>query len=254
MKTATLLSILLIPARGQGHLRSSSRNLSSSTNSTSSNDGMLSLVLGEDSNEITTDDGSSDVTRTANRSQNDSCPSDQRAVVIQIKTDLFGWETSWVLKGNGVTKRSPSYESNKVYTHEYCLDIGMYQFIMKDKFNDGLKNGGYYKVFVQDDQSGYRVAVAGTEFGFKETHQIDVGQTEFGMTERDALYLEAHNKRRMEWHAKYGKEYVPLRWSQGLKDSSMEYATKLLDTCTTGTPQHDPVSSCHAVFVLFRMK
>lgn len=31
--------------------------------------------------------------------------------------------------------------------------------------------------------------------------------------------------------------------SQGLKDSSMEYAIKLLDTCTTGTPEHDPVSN-----------
>jgi hypothetical protein len=33
--------------------------------------------------------------------------------------------------------------------------------------------------------------------------------------------------------------------SQGLKDSSMEYAIKLLDTCTTGTPEHDPVSNVY---------
>ena len=230
-------------------------------------DSIHSLVLDGLSDRIATDDGSSNVTKARKRSTTKSCLSDQRSVVIQIKTDMFGWETSWVLKGNGVTKRSPVYDSNELYTHKYCLDRGIYRFTMKDKFNDGLKNGGYYKVFVHDGQSGYRVAVAGVEFGFKETYQIDVGQIDVGqidvgqvdvgrtdidqpdngLTERDALYLEAHNKRRMEWHTKYDKDYIPLKWSQGLKDSSMKYATKLLETCTTGTPQHDPVSLGHTV-------
>jgi hypothetical protein len=35
------------------------------------------------------------------------------------------------------------------------------------------------------------------------------------MTDRDKAYLVAHNKRRMEWHAYYGKQYVPLKWSRG---------------------------------------
>ncbi|KAL7505987.1 hypothetical protein ACHAXN_003355 [Cyclotella atomus] len=236
MKTSVLLSTLLFSAvRVEGHLRSSGRSLSNG-NSTLSNDGLTSLIFEDDQSDSNASDDSivtSNNTRT--RSTND-CSSGQRELIIKIKTDMFGWETSWVLKGNGVTKRSPSYESNQEYTHQYCLNIGMYRFTMKDLFEEF---NGYYKVFVQD-ANGYRVAVAGTNFGSKVQHIIDVGQTESVMTERDVLYLEAHNTRRMDWHARYNKEYVPLRWSQGLKDSSMEYAIKLLDTCTTGTPDHDP--------------
>lgn len=43
----------------------------------------------------------------------------------------------------------------------------------------------------------------------------DVGRTEASMTDRDKAYLVAHNKRRMEWHAYYEKQYVPLKWSRG---------------------------------------
>jgi hypothetical protein len=211
MKSTVFLSTIILSAvRGQGHLRSSSRNLSDSTNSTASNDGLFSLGFDYEQNDLpNTDDGSNNVTRT--RSTN-GCSSNQRELVIKIKTDNFGWETSWLLKGNGVTKQSPSYDSQQEYTHNYCLGVGMYQFTMKDKFKDGI-NGGYYKVLVQDGQSGYRVAVTGSDFvGFKKTYQIDVGQTESLMTDRDALYLEAHNTRRMDWHARYNKEYVPLKW------------------------------------------
>ena len=59
----------------------------------------------------------------------------------------------------------------------------------------------------------------------------DVGQTESTMTDRDKAYLVAHNKRRIDWHARYNKEYIPLKWSAGLKESSLEYAKELLDTC-----------------------
>jgi hypothetical protein len=84
------------------------------------------------------------------------------------------------------------------------------------------------------------LAVKGSSFESKKSHVIDVGQMESTMTERDALYLEAHNTRRKDWHTRYNKEYVHLKWSQGLKDSSMKYAIKLLDTCLTDTPRHDP--------------
>jgi hypothetical protein len=83
------------------------------------------------------------------------------------------------------------------------------------------------------------------------------------MTDRDKAYLIAHNKRRIEWHARYNKAYVPLKWSKGeymslfvrnfflrtssypppsalgLRDLSKEYAIKLLDTCRTGLPEHE---------------
>ena len=36
------------------------------------------------------------------------------------------------------------------------------------------------------------------------------------MTERDILYLEAHNTRRKEWHESNNVSYVPLVWSHQL--------------------------------------
>ena len=99
---------------------------------------------------------------------------------------------------------------------------------------------GYYSIEVQNDDGSWREAVRGSEFESSKIHVIDVGQTESMMTDRDAGYLVAHNKRRMEWHARYSKEYVPLKWSNGLKLLSKTYAVALLDTCQTGSPKHDP--------------
>ena len=61
----------------------------------------------------------------------------------------------------------------------------------------------------------------GAAFQGSKVHVLDVGKTESTMSSRDKEYLIAHNKRRKEWHATYGKVYVPLRWSKGLRDSSM---------------------------------
>lgn len=40
-------------------------------------------------------------------------------------------------------------------------------------------------------------------------------------------------------HERYGKSYVPLKWSNGLKQSSQEWAQELLKTCETKL-YHDP--------------
>jgi hypothetical protein len=105
---------------------------------------------------------------------------------------------------NGIKKRSPSYDSHQTYNHRFCLDIDMYEFTIEDSFG-GF--GGNYEVSV-----GGRVAVTGGGFEGAKTHLIDVGQIESVMTERDMLYLVAHNTRRKEWHSKYNKEYIPLKW------------------------------------------
>jgi hypothetical protein len=171
-----------------------------------------------------------------------SCSSNQRAVEIEIQTDSFGWETSWLFRpsGNNAIEKSPRYGSNQSYSHQFCVKVGMYEFIIKDLLHDGI-NGGYYKVSVQNKDGSWRVALKGSKFqGSKVTQLIDVGGQDMLMTERDRGYLEAHNVRRMEWHGRYNKEYVPLMWSNGLKKDAMEYAIKLLDTCTTSLPTHDP--------------
>ena len=183
------------------------------------------------------------------RNTGNSCFDDQRKVKIEILTDNYGWETSWFFRHNVTKSRlaenpDSAYLAQQSITEVFCADIGFYEFIIKDKFEDGLCCGngnGYYKISIRNPAGSWKKVVQGDKFGASMTHVIDVGQTESTMTERDALYLEAHNWRREDWHGRYNKEYIPLKWSQGLKDSAMEYAVALLDTClTTNSPKHDP--------------
>lgn len=50
-------------------------------------------------------------------------------------------------------------------------------------------------------------------------------------TDMDEKWLQAHNTRRKEWHTRYGKSYVPLKWSNVLKAQAKAYAQDLLSTC-----------------------
>ena len=89
-----------------------------------------------------------------------------------------------------------------------------------DRSNNGLNGRGYYKIEVQNQDGDWK-AVRGAAFQGSKVHVLDVGKTEATMSSRDKQYLIAHNKRRKEWHATYNTAYVPLRWSKGLRDSSM---------------------------------
>ena len=61
------------------------------------------------------------------------------------------------------------------------------------------------------------------------------------MTARDRQYLAAHNKRRREWHTRYDKEYVPLKWSKG-KLVSLELS--IVPSCLAMS-NHTSVSRLH---------
>ena len=51
-------------------------------------------------------------------------------------------------------------------------------------------------------------------------------------TKRDTEWLESHNTRRKSWHKRHGETYVPLKWSNALKNESKKFAEKLLrDSC-----------------------
>ena len=205
MKTTLLLPTLVFSVVAGEGLRSRKRR-HMNDNSTLNDNFVLDLTDGINDPDVAATDTTDAFNVTKQTRSTNRCASDKRQVIITVRTDSFGWETSWLLKGetNGVKKRSPSYESNQTYNHNYCLSIGMYHFTIEDLFNDF---SGSYKVTVGD-----RVAVTGGDFKDKKTHLIDVGQVESVMTERDMKYLEAHNTRRMDWHTRYNKEYVPLRW------------------------------------------
>ena len=51
------------------------------------------------------------------------------------------------------------------------------------------------------------------------------------LTDRDKLWLTGHNTRRKEWHTRYGKSYVPLKWSNWLKAQAKVYAEELVYLC-----------------------
>ena len=59
-----------------------------------------------------------------------------------------------------------------------------------------------------------------------------------GLTLREEQWLDGHNVRRKKWHEMYGKQYKPLKWSDGLKDMAQKYADEMAANC--GATAHDP--------------
>lgn len=47
-------------------------------------------------------------------------------------------------------------------------------------------------------------------------------------TGRKQQWLDAHNTRRQKYHSRYGKSYVPLKWSESVAVSAKNYANKLI--------------------------
>lgn len=148
-----------------------------------------------------------------------------------------------------------SYKSRTSYSGTMCVDVGMYEFKVEDTFNDGMccsAGQGYYNIDVETKDGTWRKAVRGSNFLGSKVHVVgksmvfmlclifcqmlhhfksiiliyfqlsnsccaikDIGEQESMMTERDHMYLESHNRRRIDWHARYNKEYIPLKWSKG---------------------------------------
>ncbi len=77
-------------------------------------------------------------------------------------------------------------------------------------------------------------------FGKYFTETLKVGyDPSLNMTERDFLYLDAHNIRRKEWHESNNVSYVPLTWSHQLADESRIWAEKLLVNCSISGIEHE---------------
>lgn len=185
------------------------------------------------------------------------CGQNKKYLRVDLQTDSYGFENKWKLKekqGNKwveIESGPPGqhkYGRNKRYTGGYCLAAGDYRFFISDLFKDGMCcNFGNGK---------YSISIDGTEFSSpKDDRDWETRMHEFsvstsngipggmpfeskGMTGRDTEWLVAHNQRRRSWHQRYGKSYVPLKWSNALKDESKDFAEKLLrDSC--GDLYHD---------------
>ncbi len=99
-------------------------------------------------------------------------------VTITIKTDNYGSETSWLLKGsNGNTIGSGGPYTNvsggQTFTEDFTLELGCYEFIINDGFGDGMccnyGNGSY----TISDNNGN--VLTGASFGAQELKPFNVG-------------------------------------------------------------------------------
>ncbi|MBL6448838.1 endonuclease [Fulvivirga sp. 29W222] len=98
-------------------------------------------------------------------------------VVLTLKTDSYGSETSWVIKsGAGATLHSgDNYSNNTTYTGTFCLEEGNYDFVIYDSYGDGIccsyGNGSYALT-----SEGTTLASGGA-FGSSETTSFTIGSS-----------------------------------------------------------------------------
>lgn len=187
-----------------------------------------------------------------------SCSNGQKYFRLEIKTDNYGFESSWKLmkkNGNSWSKKksgppgNTKYGAKATYVGGFCLSSGQYQFQFSDLFRDGMNAGtkGYYKITVDGVQKGS--APSDRRNWAKRVHQFTIGggnnngggsgavNLPFSprgddMTNRDSLWLNAHNTRRKKYHEANGKSYNALQWSNILKQQSKQYAQQLLSNCS----------------------
>ncbi len=163
-------------------------------------------------------------------------------MTVEVRADEFSNDTSWRLirpDGTDVLRRSARSYSPFEYTSDAaCVPHGAHTFVIEDEYGDGMccrYGEGYFRVRVDG-----REVLNGGSFNANVTATIRVGYDPTGwMTERDALYLEAHNVRRREWHERYNLTYVPLSHSPGLASSSKAWAEELLHACDVVGIEHE---------------
>jgi len=163
-------------------------------------------------------------------------------VKIEARADKYSTDTSWELidpSGERLMHQPQgSFAKYEYKSSEICVPHGNYTFVIKDQYGDGMccRDGeGFFKVHLNE-----REVLNGGSFNEKITARLNVGYEPDGyMTERESLYLEAHNVRRKEWHEKYDLSYVPLMYSPGLARQSKAWAEELLHVCDIVGIEHE---------------
>lgn len=164
-------------------------------------------------------------------------------LTVEIKTDRFGDDAGWsvsnywtddmLYKVNQGTYGLYSYD--KV---DLCVSDGLYNFTLTDLYGDGVccKHGeGYVKVKLND-----REIINVRSYNKINSDIINVGfDPSPEMSDRDKLYLEAHNRRRYMWYSGNNVSDVPLQWSPQLAEESRIWAQKLLVNCSSSGIEHE---------------
>mmetsp|Transcript_10489 Transcript_10489/g.19070 ORF Transcript_10489/g.19070 Transcript_10489/m.19070 type:complete len:375 (-) Transcript_10489:232-1356(-) len=190
------------------------------------------------------------------------CEEDEQSFRLDLSTDNYGFENRWKLLKN--TSNGPrevysgpparrNYARNARYIGVYCLTPGTYKFVITDLFKDGMCcafGQGKYVGYLENEQVFSSPDDGEDEDWERRSHRFDIVPNKnsdedlpfdpkigTGLTSRDQDWLDSHNSRRQEWHEWYGKTYIPLNWSNALKEESQIWAQKLADDCAL---KHDP--------------
>jgi len=164
-------------------------------------------------------------------------------IKVEARADEYSNDTSWELtdqtgkrlmhQPEGSFKEELEYKSS-----EMCVPPGNHTFEIRDKYGDGMccrYGEGFFKVHLND-----REVLNGGSYNENITTRLNVGYEPDGyMTERESLYLEAHNVRRKEWHERYDLSYVPLVYSPALAKKSKAWAEELLHACGIVGIEHE---------------
>lgn len=84
------------------------------------------------------------------------CPPGEQMIEIEIRTDRFGYETSWeLLDVNGETIigiQHGLYANNRLYAHRVCVPIGScLTFNINDSYGDGIGSPGYFRISTDEE-------------------------------------------------------------------------------------------------------
>jgi hypothetical protein len=108
------------------------------------------------------------------------CKTDESLITLEILTDDYPAETSWVVErksGAVIDSSDPLTDRQTLHTYDFCLQHGdKYEVIVYDAYGDGLRFAGvqgYYKVMKDDVQITNGVD-NGTDFGQMAVVEIDL--------------------------------------------------------------------------------
>jgi len=161
---------------------------------------------------------------------------------VEARADEYSTDTSWeILDPDGVRilhQPEGSFAELEYKTSSICVPHGEYTFVIRDKYGDGMccrYGEGFFKVSFDG-----REVLNGGSYNEDVTVKLNVGYEPEGyMTERDHLYLAAHNDRRRDWHERYNLTYVPLVWSPAIAATSKAWAEELLHSCGVVGIEHE---------------
>ena len=170
--------------------------------------------------------------------------SSQIKLTVEIQTDKYGDDLGWSLERHpyGPTLRNVPNGTYGLYAYdkyEDCVPRGHYNLTVTDRYGDGIccfYGEGYVKVHIEGRE------VMNVIFQQKVLSELlNVGYDPTpSMTQRDRLYLRAHNRRRADWFGREGASNVPLKWSPMLAEESRAWAEKLLVNCSVAGIEHEP--------------